>query len=240
MRFIQSVAGGLAGSQAEGVGVDALVLRGVLTLPPKGERTGFPLAACKRRVSRPRPGTEEGSAVTAPLRAPGSWTVTVAAILTALFLAAPVSANGGTIRVGSQPAGPFEVTVFTSPTPLEVGKADVSVAVQRAGTNDMVLNAQVSVVAEPMGQQGAGGTFVATHEQATNKLLYAANVRLPSAGLWRFTVDVRSDLGAGSVAFEAEASEPSLLSNPALLLLAVPPAALGLWWLSRTRRRAKS
>ncbi len=164
----------------------------------------------------------------------------VVLMCTSLALARPVLANGGTIRVGSEPSGPYEITVFTSPTPIVTGVLDVSVAVQRAGASEMVREAQVTVVTEPVGHQGPGGTFVATHAQATNKLFYAANVWLPSAGLWRFHVEVRSDLGTGTVSFEAEASEPGLLSNPALLLLAAPPAALALWWVWRSGRRARA
>ena len=155
-----------------------------------------------------------------------------------LLLVRPTFANGGTIRVGNQLVGPYEVTVFTSPSPMEVGTVDVSVAVQRAGSSEMVLDAQVSVVVEPVGRQGRGGAFAATHEQATNKLLYAANVDLPTAGLWRFTVEVESALGEGKVAFEAEVAEPSPLSNPSLLLPLAPILLLALWWLLRARRRA--
>jgi hypothetical protein len=158
-------------------------------------------------------------------------------LLTVVLLAAPPAlANGGTIRVGNQAAGPYEVTVFTSPTPIQTGSVDVSVAVQKAGASEVVLDAQVAVLVEPVGHEGTARTFPATHEQATNKLFYAANVDLPAAGVWRFTVNVGGSLGAGAVSFEAEASQPGLLGNPALSLTLVP-VLLGIWWLWRRRRR---
>ncbi len=163
--------------------------------------------------------------------------------LAAILLLAPapsVQANGGKLQVGNRQAGPFELTVFTDPTPIRVGTVDVSVAVQRAGTSDFVPDARVTVGTQPLGLAAPGGTFAATHERATNKLFYAADVILPAAGRWLIAVQVASELGEGSVSFEVEATEPSLLDDPLVVMLfAAPPLLLILWWVARTRRRQR-
>lgn len=153
-------------------------------------------------------------------------------------------ANGGTIQLADQPVGPYAVTVFTSPSPLRVGTADVSVLVVRAGTNDAVLDAQVRVTTEPVGHDGPGGSFEATHAQATNKLLYAANVSLPSDGPWRLTVAVAGPEGGGSAAFTVDVS-PAILGLSTLELACLTIPALGviafvlLTWLPG-RRKARA
>jgi hypothetical protein len=189
-------------------------------------------------MSSNRQGVE--SAVARPVLCWSGW----ASVATLLVLAlvdgvAPALANGGKIQVAGQRAGPYEVTVFTDPTPIRVGVVDVSVAVQKAGTDDVVRGAQVAVTAAPIGHAGGGGTFAATHELATNKLFYAADVHLPAAGRWRIEVAVAGELGEGKVAFEVTAEEASLFEDPvALALLALPPLALAAWWFSRSRRES--
>lgn len=151
-------------------------------------------------------------------------------ILVALcLLAAPsVRANGGTVQVADQPAGPYVVTVFTSPSPVRAGAVDVSVLVQDQARQP-VDDAQVTVTTEPINHGGPGGSYPATRDQADNKLYYAAKFNLPAAGQWRFTVDVQGQRGGGATAFALEAGGASVISPPLLvaLLLLVP---LGIAW----------
>ncbi len=158
-----------------------------------------------------------------------------------VLCAAPAFGNGGTVQVASEPTGPYEVSVFMSPSPLVVGPIDVSVLVQQAGTRDYVHDARVIVTAEPPGSSGTGVTSEATHEQATNKLFYAAKFELPTEGRWRIRVDVRGAAGAGTVHFEVELTKPTLLDRLLLVgaLIALLTVAL-LWRLSRTRRPGRT
>jgi hypothetical protein len=160
----------------------------------------------------------------------------IAAVLTC---AGTVMANGGTLQLSREPAGPYVVTVFTDPSPLRVGEADVSVLVERAGSDDLVQDARVSVTTEPVGQVGRGGTFDATHEQATNKLFYAAKFELPTEGTWRIVVGVSGDAGEGSVAFDARVEPMGLLDRPlvSLVVFVGMPAAIALWWFRIRRAR---
>ncbi len=165
------------------------------------------------------------------------------AVLFALLLStAAARANGGTIQMASQPAGPYQLTVLTSPSPIRVGVVDVSVLVQKAGSDDLVQDATVLVAADPIGHEGRGGTFQATHELATNKLFYAANVDLPTEGYWQIGVRVMREGAEGSVSFQVEASPASLLDNPLLLvaLLATPLLLASAWWILARRKTIRS
>jgi hypothetical protein len=146
-------------------------------------------------------------------------------IVVALLWARPATANGGTIQVSMERAGPYEVTVLTDPTPIRVGTIDVSVMVERAD-GDLVQDAQVLVRATPAVGPNGGGSYEATHDRATNKLFYAADVKIPQAGPWQIDVTINSALGAGSVSFDIQVSEPGLLDRLPLLILAVMFACL--------------
>src|SRR5436189_4752153 len=117
------------------------------------------------------------------------WTALPA--LLALVLAGPAPAalaNGGVARTNRASAGPYAVTIFTSPTPLGVGIADVSASVERADTGDLEPDARVIIAAEPVGHAGQAGVFEATHDQASDPSFYAANVRVDTTGTWRFAI----------------------------------------------------
>jgi hypothetical protein len=145
---------------------------------------------------------------------------TVAALLAAvlalsLALASGARANGGQVRVAAERAGPYEVTVFTSPAPLRAGELDVSVLLQRPGSPEIVEDARIAVVVTTAGGATVG-RFPATREQATNKLYYAAKFPLEQPGHYRITVEISGPEGSGAVGFEA----------------AVEPAPSSAWWRS--------
>lgn len=147
------------------------------------------------------------------------------AIMAALSLAfagpSSVSANGGTIQVSMERAGPYEVTVLTDPSPIRVGTVDVSVMVELPG-GDLVQDARVMVTARSMGDPRGGGTYEATHDRATNKLFYAADVPVSKAGPWQVEVMIIGSQGEGAVSFEIEASDPTILDRlPLLVLVAI-------------------
>jgi hypothetical protein len=131
----------------------------------------------------------------------------VCTALTALTSAHSARGDGGIVRASGR-SGPYVVTVFTMPTPLRVGKADVSIMVQDGETGQVVAGADAAVRLErattPGGtpSQHTGhaanmphdsplGPFPMTHAQATNKLLKAAVVEFPSPGPWMVEVDVK-------------------------------------------------
>jgi hypothetical protein len=176
---------------------------------------------------------------------PGSGRLLLSSALVAL-LPTLAAADGGLVRV-SQPAGPFVLTVFTTPTPLSVGRADVSVMVQDRRSLAPLLDARVSLeLTFP-----AGGReplrVEATRAHATNRLLYAATVTLPAAGEWRLRAraEVQGTRGEITCRLPVEPGRPRVVAYWPWLLL--PPVAVALFVLNdhlarrqQLRRRARS
>lgn len=117
-------------------------------------------------------------------------------------------ANGGTTLLVEK-VGAYEVTITASPYPLEVGLNDISVLVGRLSDQQIVLDAEVLMVAEPVDHSGQPQSFSATHTNATNKLYYAANVVFPTPGRWKMTVQVDGPEGSASTVFETQVEEQS-------------------------------
>lgn len=112
------------------------------------------------------------------------------AILFFFGYAIPAFADGGRVRF-REPAGPFIVTLFTTPDPLITGRADFSVAVERADVDGIVQDANVDLVLTPIGGSGSPLEVHASHADATSKWLQAANFSLPSSGPWQVTVRIQ-------------------------------------------------
>jgi hypothetical protein len=159
------------------------------------------------------------------------------ALITALLAAAAARGDGGMLRL-EQAAGPFDISVFTAPTPLRVGQVDVSVMVLRQTDHAPVLDADVQLALH-----GPGGdlTAAATAAAATNKLLYAALIDVPAPGRWRLSARVRSGESDVTVAGEvdvAPALAPAWAFWPYLMLPGVVIALFAVnQWLKAGRRR---
>lgn len=138
----------------------------------------------------------------------------VAVALLAVFTPQLSKGDGGVVLL-HETKGPFSVTVFLAPEVIRGGFTDISVLVQSRTNGDVVLDADVRLTIEPPqdlvarvgaesicgtspasvlspsahpGQQQ--GTFPATREQASNKLLYAAALTLNGKGDWRLHINV--------------------------------------------------
>jgi hypothetical protein len=148
-------------------------------------------------------------------------------------------ADGGVVRL-SQHAGPYAVTVFTSPTPLRPGPIDVSVLVQDGHSGDVVTDAAVTVTLRAGDEPSRQVRGAATRAQATNKLLYAALLDLPAAGSWQVEVgiDRRDTPAAVSFAVDAAPALPpwrAYWPYFALPALAIALYALHQWLVLRRR-----
>ncbi len=103
------------------------------------------------------------------------------------------TADGGTVQL-QKAVGPFLVTVFSEPVPVRVGRADLSVLCQRLSDKSPVLDANVLFhLRRPGGGEIVTYTLPAKHSVASNKLLYAASVDLPSPGFWQLGVDIERE-----------------------------------------------
>jgi hypothetical protein len=117
-----------------------------------------------------------------------------------------VRADGGTVRFSQQRDG-LRITVFTSPTPLRTGLADVSVWVQDAAGNTL-LDLPVTIFAHPAGDSHRKIGGPATTETATNKLFRAADVMFTEPGCWRVKVEVQGLTGPVRIDFEVDVAKP--------------------------------
>lgn len=115
-------------------------------------------------------------------------------------------ADSGTLRASSRQHG-YQVTVFTSPTPLRAGTVDVSVLVQDGATG-AALDSSVQVQAWPRGRPGEAVRCTATPEAATNKLFRAAVFELPEPGWWEVVVQVAGLPEPVEAHFAVEAAGP--------------------------------
>ncbi len=103
-------------------------------------------------------------------------------------------ADGGTVVFHKQ-AGDFDVTVFSKSEAVRAGTNDLSVMVQRQGDKSTVMDATVLLHLQRTNTSSGEImrlTGIATHARATNKLLYAATVNIPSTGIWQLDADVTS------------------------------------------------
>src|SRR5689334_6537031 len=77
-------------------------------------------------------------------------------------------ADGGVVQF-EKSAGPFVITVFTTPSPLRAGPVDISLMIQSHDSQQPVLDCQAIV---QLRKEGAASIrSEATHETAQNRLL---------------------------------------------------------------------
>lgn len=83
------------------------------------------------------------------------------------------------------------VTVFARAEPLLTGPNDFAVLVQDSTSGQAILDRDVQISAWPL--SGAGAEIYADKNVATNRLLEAARLRIPSPGLWDVKARVSKD-----------------------------------------------
>lgn len=166
------------------------------------------------------------------------------AVVAVLLLAAAVTrearGDGGLVRASGAQNG-LLVTLFTTPTPLRVGSADVSVLVQDAATRAPILDAQVSARVSPQHEGALPATALLDRAGATNQLLQAASVALPIPGPYRIVVEARRGVARALLAADVTVDPPL---PPLLALwpyLALPPLVVGLFLVQQMlRHRSRS
>ena len=158
-------------------------------------------------------------------------------LFTMLFLTAYAWADGGRLQF-RKPAGPFMVTLFTTPDPLTPGPADFSVVIEQPGIPGVVGDAKVTFVLTPVDGKGKAITLHATHAQATTRFLQAANFTLPRQGVWKIAIQVedRGTVSACSSFFRVE--PPNLITDEAVWQIAVVPLLVLLFLLHQWRKRS--
>jgi hypothetical protein len=113
-------------------------------------------------------------------------------------------ADGGAVRI-SETRGDAQITVFTAPTPLVVGSADISVLVLDSKSGKPRVDLPIRVSAFPIDHSVRTVRVDATSEAATNKLMRSASVAFAQPGIWEIDVTVE---GLGPLGFGVEVDEP--------------------------------
>jgi hypothetical protein len=118
-------------------------------------------------------------------------------------------ADGGQIRHTTAEAN-YQLTVFTSPTPLRAGPIDISVLLQDAATHQTITDATITVELTSPNKQQPPIHAAATTAAATNKLLSAALLELPTAGKWNVRIECIPPAAAATITanFTMEAAPP--------------------------------
>jgi hypothetical protein len=151
-------------------------------------------------------------------------------LLLLLATAAFLFADGGIVLL-HQDAQQFVVTVFASPNPPRAGMVDISILVQTADALDPVLDTDVRLTLT----NGTSQIHArATHQQAQNKMLYAASLPLDQAGDWSYTVTIHGISVNGVIAVAPQMPKPAAYAGYlALPFVCLAIFALHQWLLSR-------
>ena len=186
------------------------------------------------------------------------WIVTTLFMILAPRLA---RGDGGVVQL-HESQGPFSVTVFVSPEAVSGGLVDVSVLVQWRTSGSVILDADVSLALDPpggvattqldplCGASSAAAALLspelaqhpvkaqATREQASNKLLYAAPLKLDATGDWRLHILVSR--GSDSARFDCLLPVTKASAKLASLwpYLAFPPIAVSAFAINQRLRRS--
>jgi hypothetical protein len=147
-------------------------------------------------------------------------------------------ADGGRLQM-RQTAGPFVVSLFTTPESLGVGQADFSVMVEEQGGNNVLLDADVVITLTP---EDGSEPIVAhlSHAHATNRLLQDAAVRLRHTGQWRAVIQVSEAGRHASTATDLTVGDHSALRSTVWVFAMLPVCAIGLFaWVQVAKATAR-
>ena len=137
-----------------------------------------------------------------------------------------------------QTAGPFVVSLFTTPESLAVGQADLSVMVEEQGS--VLLDADV-VVTLTADEKGVAPVVAhLSHAHATNRLLQDAVIQLPRAGRWHAAVHIRQGGREATAATDLTVADHSARRATVLLFAVLPLCAIAVFvWVEITKRQAR-
>jgi hypothetical protein len=166
------------------------------------------------------------------------------ALFCLLFVTHAAWADGGRLSLHER-AGPFTVTLFTTPDPLTQGSADFSVAVERPGDQSqnqgLVEDAKVTLILTPLDATHSGSAqrlvLAATHAAASSAFLQAANFTLPAPGLWKVTVVVEQGRDLGECSGIIDVLPYQVATDEIAWHIAAVPLAMLLFAIHQARKR---
>lgn len=136
----------------------------------------------------------------------------LAAALFLFLVPLALSHGGGTPQLVNEPAGPYWLSVWTSPEPPKAEQPlHLTVGLAQPGTGREagapVLDAAVTISLARQIDTPATLRVDATRSNSANRLFYEADVTLPEPGSWAVSVSVDGPNGAGSASFEIGIAE---------------------------------
>jgi hypothetical protein len=167
-------------------------------------------------------------------------TLHTTALVLAAGLAAMAARGDGLHLVISQPAGPFVISIFTAPTPLRPGPAEISVLIQEKDGRRAVPDADVQVALRAADGPRTERTGTATRGAVANKMIYGTRIDLPASGRWTLTASVRAGERSATVSSALEVA-PALAPLVAFWgFVALPFVAIAVFalhqWLKHRRQ----
>lgn len=115
----------------------------------------------------------------------------------------------GRMRLSAEEAGPYKLTVWTSPEPVKAGELHITLAVVLAEDASPVLDAAVTVNLSPE-NGGERLSEPATTEDSANKFLYEAVFDIAETGTYQVDLQiVGADGSHGESSFDLEVSSGS-------------------------------
>lgn len=164
--------------------------------------------------------------------------------LTLAFLLTTIAPGPATTVVLDTTAGPYDVSIGASPTPLVVGQNHISILVQDRANGRVVTDAEVTVTASSIEastaeSNGAPLRRTATHDQAADERQYAAAFAFDTPGRWQLAIDIDGPAGAAttSVQLTVQRDVPGLpLIYFMMILIPLTAAALIVHWLRSDER----
>jgi hypothetical protein len=156
-----------------------------------------------------------------------------------VFAAASAHADGGRLQM-REAAGPFVVSLFTTPESLAVGPADLSVMVEEQASGEVLLDADVVVTLTSEDAASAPVIAHLSHAHATNRLLQDAVIQLPHAGRWHAVIHVRESGRVASASTVLTVANHSARRGTVWFFAVLPICAIALFaWVQVMKRRAR-
>ncbi len=153
-------------------------------------------------------------------------------------LASGPGTGGRTIELEDQPAGPYLVSVYSSPAPPVTDKLYLEIRVKDAESLRVIAGGIVMVRAEPVGFEAANVESEATHAIAPLIIDFAAHLPVSRPGTWQITIDIDGPRGPASLSFPLQINRTTQ-SSPLLWPVAFL-AAVGLVWAMVASRRHRT
>jgi hypothetical protein len=150
-------------------------------------------------------------------------------VLALLSVAGTALGDGAHMQL-TQAVGPFVITLFTAPTPLRSGPVQVSLLVQTRADRAPVRDANVDIVLRALAPDAEQEiTMPAQRGVLPNKILYGAEVVIPTMGRWRLTAHVSDGERAADVSCDVDVAAAMAPLFAFWGFIALPFVAIGVF-----------